>query len=114
VSCPIKHRVLVVDDERSIRDVIYVALTRAGFDVRAAADGADGLSAVREWSPECILLDVTVLAAIFMSLSVPAATVASKTEPHSFAIRSVVENATGTLVDDDILIFAEIDGRAFL
>jgi DNA-binding response OmpR family regulator len=58
VSCPIKHRVLVVDDERSIRDVIYVALTQAGFDVRAAADGADGLGAVREWSPECILLDV--------------------------------------------------------
>ena len=53
-----KHRVLVVDDERSIRDVIEIALTHAGFEVRTAVDGADGLSAVRDWSPECILLDV--------------------------------------------------------
>jgi hypothetical protein len=57
---------------------------------------------------------MTVLSAIFMSLSVLATTVASKTEPRSFAIRSVVEDATGTLVDDDILSFAEIDGRALL
>ena len=49
---------LVVDDERSIRDVVDDALSQAGFDVRTAIDGADGLAAVRDWSPECILLDI--------------------------------------------------------
>jgi two-component system response regulator MprA len=52
------HRILVVDDERAIRDVVEVALAQAGFQVRAAVDGADGLTAVRDWSPECILLDI--------------------------------------------------------
>jgi DNA-binding response OmpR family regulator len=52
------HRVLVVDDESAIRDVVQVALAQAGFVVRTAVDGPDGLTAVRDWSPECILLDV--------------------------------------------------------
>ena len=53
-----KHRVLVVDDERAIRDVVEMALTQAGFVVKTAMDGADALALVRDWSPECILLDV--------------------------------------------------------
>jgi DNA-binding NtrC family response regulator len=53
-----KHRVLVVDDERAIRDVVDDALSQSGFEVRTAIDGADALTAVRDWSPECILLDV--------------------------------------------------------
>jgi DNA-binding response OmpR family regulator len=52
------HRVLVVDDERAIRDVAEIALTQAGFDVRTAVDGPAGLTVVREWAPECILLDI--------------------------------------------------------
>ncbi len=52
------HRVLVVDDERAIREVVDAALTQAGFLVRGAADGMDALTAVRDWEPECILLDV--------------------------------------------------------
>jgi DNA-binding response OmpR family regulator len=52
------HRILVVDDERAIRDVVEIALTQAGFDVRTAVDGADALTAVRDWVPECILLDI--------------------------------------------------------
>ena len=51
-------RVLVIDDERSIRDLVKVALDREGFSVRAAADGVEGLDSVRAWEPECILLDV--------------------------------------------------------
>ena len=53
-----KQRVLIVDDERAIRDVVDDALSQAGFEVRTAIDGADGLTTVRDWSPECILLDV--------------------------------------------------------
>lgn len=58
VSESTRRRVLVVDDERAIRDVLDVALTQSGFEVRSAIDGPDALTAVRDWEPECILLDV--------------------------------------------------------
>jgi DNA-binding response OmpR family regulator len=53
-----RHRVLIVDDERAIRDVVTAALTQAGFEVRSAVDGPDALTVVRDWETECILLDV--------------------------------------------------------
>jgi len=42
VSNQPRYRVLVVDDERAIRDVIEIALTQAGFVVKTAMDGAMG------------------------------------------------------------------------
>ena len=53
-----KARVLVIDDERPIRELVELALDREGFTVRGAPDGIAGLELVREWEPECILLDV--------------------------------------------------------
>ena len=35
-------RVLVVEDERSIRELVAQQLTRAGYSCQAVADGADG------------------------------------------------------------------------
>jgi DNA-binding response OmpR family regulator len=51
-------RVLVVDDERHIRDLLEIGLGDEGYDVRSAPDGQVGLQAVREWSPDAIVLDV--------------------------------------------------------
>ena len=51
-------RVLVVDDERPIRELLEIGLGQAGFNVRTAADGTLGLAAVREWEPDAIVLDV--------------------------------------------------------
>lgn len=51
-------RVLVVDDERNIRDLLNRALTKADFTVRTAANGAEALSVTRAWSPDVILLDL--------------------------------------------------------
>jgi len=53
-------RVAVVDDERALREMLALGLGRAGFDVRVAADGAAGITLVREWEPQCIVLDVTM------------------------------------------------------
>jgi len=39
-------KVLVVDDSRAIRQQISTALVRAGYQVREAEDGAEGLSAI--------------------------------------------------------------------
>lgn len=53
-----RPRVVVVDDERNIRDLLTIGLEREGFDVRAVPDGAAALSTVREWTPDVIILDV--------------------------------------------------------
>jgi two-component system, OmpR family, response regulator len=51
-------RVLVVDDEPSIVDVVSMALRHHGFDVEAVDTGARALAQVREWRPHAIVLDV--------------------------------------------------------
>jgi two-component system OmpR family response regulator len=53
-----QHRVLVVDDEPNIVDVISMALRYEGFDVASASTGAEALSAVRDHRPHLMLLDV--------------------------------------------------------
>jgi two-component system, OmpR family, response regulator len=51
-------RVLVVDDEPNIVDVISMALRFEGFTVEAAASGADAIAAVAASKPHVIVLDV--------------------------------------------------------
>ena len=53
-----RGRVAVIDDERSIRELLEITLSQAGFEVRTANDGADGLTLVRDWEPDCIVLDI--------------------------------------------------------
>jgi DNA-binding response OmpR family regulator len=52
------RRVLVVDDERSIRLLCRVNLAAAGMDVLEAADGREGLELARKERPDLVLLDV--------------------------------------------------------
>jgi two-component system OmpR family response regulator len=52
------HRVLVVDDEPNIVDVIQMALRYQGFDVESAGNGAEAIAAVSSFKPELIVLDV--------------------------------------------------------
>ena len=52
------NRVLVVDDEPNIVDVISMALRFQGFAVEAAGTGADALSQVAAFRPDLIVLDV--------------------------------------------------------
>jgi two-component system, OmpR family, response regulator len=51
-------RVLVVDDESYITDLVATALRYEGFDVAAAANGRDALSLVDSFCPDLIVLDV--------------------------------------------------------
>lgn len=51
-------RVAVIDDEPRIRDLLELALAHHGYTVRTASDGAAGLSLVRDWQPDAIVLDV--------------------------------------------------------
>jgi two-component system, OmpR family, response regulator len=51
-------RVLVVDDEPSIVDVLSMALRHSGFGVASATSGRDALDQVRAWRPHVMVLDV--------------------------------------------------------
>ena len=50
-------RVLVVDDELTMREFLEMGLGYEGFDVRTAADGSAGLETARAWSPDLVILD---------------------------------------------------------
>lgn len=51
-------RVAVIDDDRFIREMLELGLSREGFVVRTASDGLAALQLVRDWEPEVIVLDV--------------------------------------------------------
>ena len=51
-------RILVVDDESSISDLIATSLRFVGFDVRTAATGAEALHVAEEFKPHALILDV--------------------------------------------------------
>ena len=53
-------RVLVVDDEPNITELVSLGLRYEGFDVRSAHDGRGALRAVRDFMPELVILDVTM------------------------------------------------------
>lgn len=50
--------VVLVDDEANIRETIAFILDAEGFEVATAADGVEGLAAVRRLKPKVVLLDV--------------------------------------------------------
>ena len=53
-----KHRVLVVDDEQSISDLVSTSLRFVGFEVRTAASGQEALRVAEEFKPQAMVLDV--------------------------------------------------------
>jgi two-component system phosphate regulon response regulator PhoB len=55
---PARRSIVVIEDEDAIRDVVAYNLERAGYEVRAAADGRAGLELVRAASPELVVLDL--------------------------------------------------------
>ena len=52
------HRILVVDDEQHIRDILSETLRDAGYAVEAAANGEEGVLKLRSGSFDLVLLDI--------------------------------------------------------
>jgi CheY-like chemotaxis protein len=55
-----RPRVLVVDDDEPIRNVVADVLADEGYDVSLAVDGSEALTSCRESCPDLILLDLNM------------------------------------------------------
>ena len=53
-----KKRILVVDDDPEITEMLHIILDLAGYDVRVAHGTAQGMAAVNADPPDLIMLDV--------------------------------------------------------
>src|SRR5690606_16352452 len=51
-------RLLVIDDEKGVRDALEQVFTYEGHEVRTAEDGPDGIAAAAEHRPDVVFLDV--------------------------------------------------------
>jgi len=55
---PKESKILVVDDERSMRDMLCLGLQQQGYAVRDLPDGRGIETFIGEWQPDAIILDV--------------------------------------------------------
>ena len=51
-------KILAIDDERNIREMLQLGLERKGFAVRCLPDGRNVADVIDTWQPDVILLDV--------------------------------------------------------
>ena len=59
-SAPSAKKILFIDDDPFITDVIGGKLREAGFEVRVAKNGQEGLEALASMTPDLILLDLVM------------------------------------------------------
>ena len=52
------RKILIIEDESDVADLLALSLRKAGFNTSAAADGASGLQKARDNRPDFIILDL--------------------------------------------------------
>lgn len=52
------NQILVIDDERAVRDSFELALEDEGFEIRTAENGLEGVEKVMELKPDLVFLDL--------------------------------------------------------
>jgi DNA-binding response OmpR family regulator len=53
-----REKILVVDDEKSLCDLYEIVLGEEGYDVRVAGNAAAALSALPEFDPDLVVMDI--------------------------------------------------------
>ena len=53
-------KILVVDDESSITDLVYSILTEKGYEVTTAKDGKEGLKVFESVKPDLVITDIVM------------------------------------------------------
>lgn len=87
-------RILVVEDQEDVAQLIDVVLRGEGYTVAIARDGAQGLMMARDWAPDLILMDI-------MLPGVDGGTLISKLrhEPETANLPMIAMSASRTLRD---------------
>lgn len=68
---PPRRKVLIIEDEPSIRSVLYVLLAGLGYDGNAVPDAYQGLSMIRRGEFDAVLLDLRSSQLPLIKWSVP-------------------------------------------
>jgi CheY-like chemotaxis protein len=55
---PVRRRVVLIEDEKNLADVLTKALRLMGNDVRECNDGTSAIAAVKEFRPSSVLVDI--------------------------------------------------------
>ena len=55
-----KQKILVVDDEQNIVDLLSIVLKGEGYDVNTAVDGLEALRKIRDSKPDLVILDINM------------------------------------------------------
>ena len=53
-------KILLIEDEEIMIDLLHRKLTKEGYDVSVARDGVEGLEKMREIKPDIVLLDIVM------------------------------------------------------
>ena len=53
-----KNKILIIEDERALQEILVYNLEREGFEVSVSGDGQDGIRRARATEPDVILLDL--------------------------------------------------------
>lgn len=53
-------KILIVEDEEIIIDILQKKLTKEGYEVKVARDGEEGLTKMKDLGPDLVLLDVVM------------------------------------------------------
>lgn len=98
-------RILIVEDQPDVAELIDVVLKGEGYVVAVARDGAQGLMLARDWNPDLILMDI-------MLPFVDGGTLISKLrrEPETARLPIIAMSASSTLRDRS----AELEADALL
>jgi DNA-binding NtrC family response regulator len=52
------HRILIVDDERGVRESLAAVFTQSGYATKTASSAESAIEVVAEWEPQLAILDV--------------------------------------------------------
>lgn len=55
-----KEKILIVEDEKALLDLLIAKLSKEGYIVNSANNGEDGYKLIKEWQPDLILLDIVM------------------------------------------------------
>lgn len=55
-----KKKILIVEDEQALQDLLRAKLLKENYEVETASDGQEGMEKIKSWSPELILLDIVM------------------------------------------------------